>query len=88
MWQGNWNATTLLFSLNGLKENMMALPEVKYAGGKLVPRLDLRVGTLSRRTTSKEIIFNINVLSISPLGGTLSRESRVCDLRLVKKPQA
>ena len=41
MWKGIGNSTTLLFSLNGLKKYMMILPEVKYAGSKLVQETNL-----------------------------------------------
>ena len=62
MWKGIGNTTTLLFSLNGLKVYMMVLPE--NAGGKLVPRSDLCIETASRRTTSKEINFNIETWNL------------------------
>ena len=50
------NTTTLLlllFYMNRLIKYMMVLPEVKDSG-VIVPRSDLRVGTTSRRITSKE----------------------------------
>ena len=45
---------------------MMVLPEVKNTGEK-VPRSDLRVGTTSRRITSKEINFNIRTWNVRTL---------------------
>jgi hypothetical protein len=58
VWKGIWNTTTLLFSLNRLMEHMMVFSEVKDSG-EIVPRSDLRVGTTSRKITSKGINFNI-----------------------------
>ena len=49
MWKGIGNTTTLLFSLLGLMEYMMVLPEVKYSEMKIVPQSDHCVGTTSRR---------------------------------------
>ena len=57
MWKRIGNTTTLLFSLNGLTKYMMVLPEVKYAGIKIVPQSDFRFRTTSRRIASKEINF-------------------------------
>jgi hypothetical protein len=64
MRKGIGNTTTLLFSLNGLKEYMMVLPEVKYTGGKPVPRSDLQAGIASSRITNKVISFNIGTWDV------------------------
>jgi hypothetical protein len=66
MWKGIGNTTTLFFSLNRLTECMMVLPEVKDSGA-IVPCSDLRVGTTSRRITSKEINFNIGTWNVRTL---------------------
>ena len=55
MWKGIGNTTTLLFSLNVIKEYMVVVPEVKYSGIKIVPRSDLQVRAPSGITTNKEI---------------------------------
>jgi len=87
MWKGIGNTTTLLFSLNRLMEYMMVLPEVKDSG-VIVPRSDLRVGTTSRRITSKEINFNIgtwNVRTLRQAGRleNLTSEMDKCELNAV-----
>ena len=66
----------------------MVLPEVKYAGNKIVPRSDFRVGTTSRRITSKEINFNIgtwNVRTLRQAGRleNLTSEMDKCELNAV-----
>jgi hypothetical protein len=53
-------------------EYMMVLPELKDSG-VIVPRSDLRVGTTSRRITSKEISFKIGTWSVR----TLQQEGRL-----------
>ena len=88
MWKGIWNTTTLLFSLNGLKEYMIFLPRVKYFGIKIVPRSDLRARTAPGRTTSKKISFNIgtwNVRTLERAGKlkNLASEMDKCELNVV-----
>ena len=66
----------------------MVLPEVKYAGGKLLPRSDFWVETASRRITSKEISFCIgkwNVRTLRQAGKleNLTLEMDKCNLNVV-----
>ena len=37
----NWEYYQIIISLNELKNYMMVVPGIKYAGGKLLPRWDL-----------------------------------------------
>ena len=46
---------------------MMVLPELNYAGIKIVSRSDFRFGTTSRRITSKEISLNIGTWNVRTL---------------------
>ena len=69
-------------------EYMMVLPEVKYAGNKIVPRSDIWVGTISRRIISKEINFNIGSWNVRTLRKAerlenLTSEMDKCELNAV-----
>jgi hypothetical protein len=84
----NWEYYRIIISLNELKDYMMVIPEIKYAGDKLVPRSDFRVGTDSIRNTSKEISPNIGtwkVRSLRPAGRLENLTSGMdkCELNVV-----
>ena len=88
MWKEFGNTITLLIFLNGPVKYIMLLPEVKYAGIKIVPRLEFRVNTTSRRITNNEIIFNIvtwNVRTLGQAGGLENLTSGMdkCELNVV-----
>ena len=46
---------------------MMVLPKVKCSGGKLVSHSDCRIRMISRRTTIKEISFNVRTWNVRTL---------------------
>ena len=56
MWKGIRNTVTLLFYMNWLMEYMIVLPEAKYSEIKIVPRSDLRVGTIQEESSARKSV--------------------------------
>ena len=70
MWKGNGNITILLFSLNGLKEYTIVLPEVSIEHKEEIHSfhkpIDLLIGTILKNNMSVVVlsilILNYNIL--------------------------